>query len=185
MWWLWQWWNLGEKATFYQSWSLCLITVSCYFLCILKYYIQCYTKHLYKPVSNVIESTTSRIRWQKFWKKKTVMPIIKLSSNESLGINFCLIFSFQKTNKQKTTFPSYSFQCFQSSILRINMLKWLFFFKSNWTDWEVGNTNMIAKRIFIVQSDQNTNSFTKLHKYPGLPHFANAILKVLKCSIPK
>lgn len=127
MWWLWQWWNLGEKATFYQSWSLCLITVSCYFLCILKYYIQCYTKHWYKPVSNVIESTTSRIRWQKFWKKETVMPIIKLSSNESLGINFCLIFSFQKTNKQKNTFPSYSFQCFQSSILRINMLKWLFF----------------------------------------------------------
>lgn len=30
---------------------------------------------------------------------------------------------------------------------------------------------MIEKGIFIVQRDQNTNSFTKLHKYPGLPHF--------------
>lgn len=25
---------------------------------------------------------------------------------------------------------------------------------------------MSAKRTFIVQSDQNTNSFSKLHKYP-------------------
>lgn len=37
---------------------------------------------------------------------------------------------------------------------------------------------MIAKRIFIAQTYQNTNYFTKLHTYPGLPHFTKLSLIV-------
>lgn len=38
--------------------------------------------------------------------------------------------------------------------------------------------------MFIVQPDQNTNSVTKLHEYPGLTHFTNTILNHLEHSTP-
>lgn len=51
----------------------------------------------------------------------------------------------------------------------IHKLGWHFIL-SNWLNWEEGNTNDDWKRMFIALPDQNTNSLTKLPKYPGVTH---------------
>lgn len=94
----------------------------------------------------------------------------------------CLNRHYRQINKYGF---SYLLKLYKTNFKRraINMLRWHFIL-SKWLNWEAGNTNDDCKRIFLVWPDQNTNSLTKLQKYPVLTHFPSAILNSLKHSLP-